>query len=76
MLQWWRDFWDKFLNNEPYFIARVRSAVMGAALLNVAFAHDFAVNTGLLWAERPLKVAGAAAGLIALLMRAGGEQSK
>lgn len=71
MIQWWKNFWNEFLNNEAYFIARVRSAFGGAALLSVGFAKDFAEQTGWGWSERVLKIIGAIGLLIALLMRAG-----
>lgn len=76
MFKWWRRFWDRFLNNEAYFVARVRSAFGGAALLSVGFAHEFAEQTGWAWSERGLKIAGAIGLLVALLMRAGDKNVK
>lgn len=71
MLRWWRDFWDRFLNNEAYFVARVRSFFGAVAMLSVGFARNFAETTGWAWSERILKIAGAIGLLVALLMRAG-----
>lgn len=71
MKKWWLDFWDRFLNNEAYFVARVRSAFGGMALLSVGFAKEFASMTGWGWSERVLKVIGAIGLLVALLMHAG-----
>lgn len=76
MLKWWRHFWDRFLNNEAYFVARVRSAFGGLAVLSVGFADSFAVQTGWVWSARVLKIAGALGVLVALLMRAGDKNPK
>lgn len=71
MIKAWKHFWDKFLNNESYFIARVRSATAGLALCGGLFAHETAVSLGWSWIEKPLKVAALAGMVIAFLMRAG-----
>lgn len=71
MIQAWRNFWDNFLNNEAYFIARVRAVVMFFAVGGIAFAHDVSESLGFPGLERWLKLAAIVASAVAVLMRAG-----
>lgn len=71
MLMAWRNFWDAFLNNEAYFIARVRSAVGAVALGGVAFGNDLAEAMGTPSVAKYIKIAAILAGGVSLLMRAG-----
>lgn len=76
MLKAWRSFWDQFLNNEAYFIARVRALVAGMALCGGLFAHETAVELGELWLEKPLRIVGVLGVMISFLMRAGEKNVK
>ena len=71
MFTWWPRFWDRFLNNEAYFVARVRALVMGLSLGGLAFAKDMGDALGSPAVGKWLKVLAVVCGGIALLMRAG-----
>lgn len=71
MIKAWRAFWDQFLNNEAFFIARVRALVMFFALSGLTFGHDLAESLGWPGVERYVKVLAVVCGGISLLMRAG-----
>lgn len=71
MFKAWRNFWDNFLNNEAYFIARVRAVVMFFALSGVTFGHDMAEALGAPALEKYIKIVAVVCGGISLLMRAG-----
>jgi hypothetical protein len=71
MLKFWRGFWDNFLNNEAYFIARTRSLVFVVAASGMTFGHDLAEAMDVPHIEKYIKVAAVLCGGLALLMRAG-----
>lgn len=71
MIKAWREFWDNFLNNESYFIARVRALVMFFALSGLTFGHDLADALGSPKVEKYIKIVSVVCGGISLLMRAG-----
>lgn len=71
MITWWRNFWDSFLNNEAYFVARVRAVVMAVAASGGLFAEETSQALGLPWVARVMKIAAVLAMGVAVLMRAG-----
>lgn len=71
MRKWWRNFWDNFLNNEAYFIARVRSMVSLISTGALIAGKRFAVILNKPWLEPVGEVIGMVGNAAAFLMRAG-----
>lgn len=71
MFKAWKHFWDRFLNNEAYFIARVRTLVMVVGASGGLFGKQLADALGSPRLEAPFKVAAVVCMGLSLLMRAG-----
>lgn len=71
MRKWWRNFWDNLMDNEAYFIARVRAVVSLVSTGALIAGKRLAVIFNKPWLEPLGELIGMAGNAAAFLMRAG-----
>lgn len=71
MRKWWRNFWDNLLDNEAYFIARVRATVSLVATSSAVVGHRLSVMFAKPWIADVGDLLGIAGNGVAFLMSAG-----